>query len=70
MLVEGELSPDRETGGPRLWTGQDGQLRSNYEVRAFRVQFLGGGNGGSGQGQHYDDRSPAEQAIDEGEIPF
>ena len=70
VLVEGELSPDRETGGPRLWTGQDGQLRASYEMRAFRVQFLGGGNGGSGQGYHYDD-SPVEQAaLDESEIPF
>ncbi len=41
-LVEGRLTPDRTTGGPRLWTGQDGVVRASYEVTANRVVFLGG----------------------------
>ena len=42
VLVEGRLIPDRDTGGPRIWTGEDGQPRANYELRAISVQFLGG----------------------------
>ena len=42
VFVEGRLIPDRATGGPRIWTGEDGQPRANYELRAVSVQFLGG----------------------------
>lgn len=45
VLVEGRLTPDRETGGPRIWTGEDGQPRASYELRAIRVQFLGSSQG-------------------------
>jgi len=38
-LVEGTLMPD-ETGGPRIWTGQDGKPRASFEVRAQTVRFL------------------------------
>jgi len=27
VLVEGRLTPDKETGGPRIWNGQDGSAR-------------------------------------------
>lgn len=42
VMVEGELEPDRETGGPRLWTGSDGQTRASFEMTAEAVKFLGG----------------------------
>jgi len=42
VLVEGRLVPDRETGGPRVWTGNDGVARASYELRARTVRFLGG----------------------------
>lgn len=29
VLVEGRLIPDPQTGGPRIWTGQDGQPRAS-----------------------------------------
>lgn len=69
VMVEGRLTPDRETGGPRLWTAQDGSQRASFEIRAVTVQFLGGpgqGNGGdNGQGQ------PVSAAVvSEDEIPF
>jgi single-strand DNA-binding protein len=44
VLVEGRLTPDRATGGPRIWTGDDGQPRVSFELRALMVQFLGGGS--------------------------
>jgi len=41
VLVEGQLKPDPATGGPRIWTGNDGIARAQYEIRAFTVKFLG-----------------------------
>ncbi len=42
VLVEGRLIPDPDTGGPRVWTGNDGVARSSYELNALTVKFLGG----------------------------
>lgn len=42
VLVEGRLNPDPQTGGPRVWTGNDGVARASYEVTALAVKFLGG----------------------------
>jgi single-strand DNA-binding protein len=40
VLVEGRLTADANTGGPRVWTGQDGQPRASFEVSAQTVRFL------------------------------
>lgn len=40
VLVEGRLIADQATGGPRVWTGQDGSTRSSFEVSAQTVRFL------------------------------
>lgn len=69
VLVEGRLTVDPNTGGPRVFTRQDGTVGASYEIRAFNVKFLGGRNdsddyiseGGSGY-------TPAAQEEDE--IPF
>jgi single-strand DNA-binding protein len=68
VMVEGRLQPDRATGGPRIWTGQDGVARASYEVTADRIIFLSGrgdttdGSGGEeGGGPDY---------VAEDEIPF
>jgi single-strand DNA-binding protein len=41
VLIEGRLRPDPETGGPRIWTGNDGIARASFEITAFTVKFLG-----------------------------
>lgn len=41
-LVEGRLAVDPKTGGPRIWTGQDGTAHADFEIVAERVEFLGG----------------------------
>lgn len=41
VLIEGQLRPDPNTGGPRIWTGNDGIARAQYEVTALAVRFLG-----------------------------
>jgi single-strand DNA-binding protein len=40
VLVEGRLTADQATGGPRVWTGQDGSPRASFEVSAGTVRFL------------------------------
>jgi single-strand DNA-binding protein len=40
VLVEGRLTADAATGGPRVWTGQDGSPRASFEVSAQTVRFL------------------------------
>ena len=77
VLVDGQLTPDRETGGPRLWTGSDGQLRASFELRANTVQFLGstGAEGpppAAGEGSYSGNTSDTatSDVIAEDEIPF
>ena len=40
VLVVGQLKPDRTTGAPRIWTGQDGAAHCSDELIASYVQFL------------------------------
>jgi single-strand DNA-binding protein len=70
VFCEGRLTADRETGGPRIWTDQNGNPRASYEMTALEVKFLGSrGNGGAGYGD-----APAEvdeaPGMTEDEIPF
>jgi single-strand DNA-binding protein len=66
VLIEGRLRPDPATGGPRLWTRNDGSIGASFEVVADRVQFLGSnGNGANGSAN-----GAAEPAYAEDEIPF
>ncbi|MBK8904441.1 MAG: single-stranded DNA-binding protein [Anaerolineaceae bacterium] len=51
VLVEGRLRPEPSTGGPRLWTRNDGSVAASFEVVADRVQFLGSNGNGNGNGQ-------------------
>jgi single-strand DNA-binding protein len=72
VLVEGRLTADPATGGPRVWTAQDGSTRASFEVSAATVRFLSSrsdtaepGTGGA---------SPSEEGLapsgDDGDIPF
>ena len=40
VLVDGRLTPDKVTGGPRVWTKNDGSAGASYEVTAGTVRFL------------------------------
>jgi len=62
-IVEGKLLAD-ENGNPRLWTGNDGSIRSNFEMRADVVKFAG--QGGNGEMTSVNDAADEE----EDEIPF
>lgn len=69
VLVEGRLRPDPDTGGPRLWTRQDGTVGASFEMVADRVVFLDSGNGANGNGNGHS-RGAAEPAYEEDEVPF
>lgn len=77
VLIEGRLTVDPATGGPRIWTGQDGSPRASLEVNAQTVRFLssrqedqamsgGSSNAGSGYGQQQDNM----MAPPDEDIPF
>ena len=40
VLVEGRLTPDKATGGPRVWQRNDGSPAASFEVTAGTVRFL------------------------------
>ena len=70
-LVEGRIQPDPNTGGPRVFTRQDGTVGASFEIRADSVRFVGGrdevtdfaSSGGA-------DVGGAAPAQEEDEIPF
>ena len=59
VLVEGRLTPDKNTGGPRIWQKQDGTSGASFEVTAGTVRFL------SSRG---DTDSGASSAADAGDM--
>jgi single-strand DNA-binding protein len=67
VLIEGRLRPDPETGGPKLWTAQDGSVRASFEITADTVRFIGGREQ-SGFGSEGSFEPAAAQEEDE--IPF
>jgi len=66
VLIEGRLTVDSKTGGPRTWVGQDGQPRASYEVTAQTVKFLSQRTEGAVEGgvEEEMDIAPSE------DIPF
>ncbi len=70
VLVEGRLTPDKNTGGPRIWNKQDGTAAASFEVTAQTVRFLttrGDGDSGGGAASEAGDLAPAPAEDD---IPF
>ncbi|GAB4451549.1 MAG: single-stranded DNA-binding protein [Anaerolineae bacterium] len=72
VLCEGRLTVDKETGGPRVWTDQNGKPRASYEMTAYEVRFLG--TRGEGGGNFSSNGAPVAAGTDPGltedEIPF
>lgn len=60
VLVEGRMTVDPNTGGPRIWTGQDGSPRASYEVTAQTVRFL------SSRSEY--ETSPGGEQMDAGDM--
>lgn len=68
VLVVGSLRPDPQTGGPKVFTRNDGSSGAAFEVNAQNVRFLPGGSGGGGYEE--EDMGDAESAEEGDEIPF
>ena len=50
VLVEGRLQIDPKTGGPRVYTRQDGTTASGFEIVANQVRFLSAKSEGGPEG--------------------
>lgn len=64
VLVDGQLTADKGTGGPRVYTKQDGSSAANFEVRAETVRFLDSVKQGEKSDNPYE---PAAADIGDGE---
>ncbi|MFQ5400559.1 MAG: single-stranded DNA-binding protein [Anaerolineae bacterium] len=69
VLVEGRLRPDPQSGGPRLFTRQDGSVGASFEIVADTVRFIGGRDGAAFEGGD-GASSDATPAQEEDDIPF
>lgn len=62
VLIEGRLTPDKETGGPRVWTKDDGSSSASFEVIAANVTFLSAKQS-NGEGVSQPNDLPAEDDM-------
>ena len=69
VLIEGRLTPDPDTGNPRIWSRADGSPGTNYDMTAFNVLFLSKVESTAGYQEQQQDDFPVD--IDQAdEIPF
>lgn len=69
VLVEGALSPDRATGGPKTFQRRDGTIGASYEIKAEAVRFLNS-RSDSGQSEPYPAGGNSLPPQEEDDIPF
>ncbi len=60
VYVEGRLTPDKTTGGPRIWTKQDGSSAASFDLNASEVKFL----------SPKSEAHAAQVEVSEEEVPF
>jgi single-strand DNA-binding protein len=70
VLVEGVLTGDPQTGGPKIWTRQDGTSGASFEIRADTVRFLSSKEEGGFDSAGSGDGRSAQPAHEEDDIPF
>ena len=68
VQVQGRLVADPVSGGPKLYSRQDGTQGASFEVTASSVEFLSGGNG-SGESSA-ETPEGGEAPASDNEIPF
>ncbi|GAB4484321.1 MAG: single-stranded DNA-binding protein [Anaerolineales bacterium] len=70
VLIEGRLTPDPNTGSPRVWTRQDGTAGASFEVTANTVRFLSSREEGGGGGSMSGEMAGSFVGAPEEDIPF
>lgn len=73
VLIDGHIRPDPQTGGPRLYSRQDGTMGSSFEITAENVRFLSSRNEAGSSASNYSDESQSSSksaAREEDDIPF
>ncbi len=70
VLVDGRLTPDPKTGGPRVWKRQDGTESASFEIFANSVRFLSPRGETSGPGAEFSDDSVMAPSSGDEDIPF
>jgi len=69
VLVEGRLTPDKATGGPRVYERKEGGFGASFEVTAGTVRFLSSRGEGPSEMPTSGGFDPAEMPPEE-DIPF
>jgi single-strand DNA-binding protein len=73
-FVSGELAPDKDTGGPRIWIGSDGKPRADYELRCDKVEIVhrkdGADRGAAATTARPKTVASNEPEYEDDEIPF
>jgi single-strand DNA-binding protein len=66
VLVEGRLNADPQSGGPRIYTRQDGTTGASFEVTANTVRFLST----RAEDESFQASTPASGQMEDDDIPF
>jgi single-strand DNA-binding protein len=64
VFVEGRLTADKTTGGPKIWTDKSGKAGASFEINASVVKFLSTNTAKTEQ-----EPTPFDGGSDE-ELPF
>ena len=68
VMVEGRLTVDPKSGGPRIWSDQNGSPRASFEITASTVRFLSGKD--DDEPQHETNSQEPENIPVDPDIPF
>lgn len=70
VLVEGTVNADPNTGGPKIYTKQDGTVGASFEITAQTVRFLSSRSEGEGGPIAGGNNMDMAELPPEDEIPF
>jgi len=71
VFVEGRLTGDPQTGGPKLYSKNDGTMGASFEITANVVKFLDPNpNGGNGNGNAQRQAAAPAQAVADDAPPW
>lgn len=70
VLVEGRLQVDPTTGGPKLFTRQDGTVGAAFQVTASEIRFLVSKSDAAEDGYRGGSSYSSSDAVENDGIPF